>query len=453
VNGPCSGAGGGDAMRLRLVGSAFFAWMLFCAPSVVQAAPFPSFSGVVERNAEAVVNISTTRIVREQAMAGPQQEQGSRRQSLGSGFIIDPEGYILTCNHVIQGAANIVVTLSDESEYSAKVVGADQKTDIALIAISPGKPLPYARLGNVDTLKVGDWVVAVGNPFGLGHTVTAGIVSAKGRVIGAGPYDDYIQTDAAITPGSSGGPLFNMDGEVVGINSAIFSTSGGSIGIGFAIPISIAGEILPSLKTAGYVERGWLGVTAQKITQELAKSFGLSEKAGALVADVVKGSPADRGGLKRGDVIVRYDGKQIGDYHELPRLVATTPIGKTVLIAVVRDRKIMEMPVEVVKMAGTEDAPEELIEKKVGIKVRNVTEEMANQLGITDGGAVLVASAGETSGMGGFMKGDIIVEINRRRVTSVEECAGILKDVGSAESVLFLVRRPQGYQFITVQVK
>ncbi|MGW8273055.1 MAG: PDZ domain-containing protein, partial [Thermodesulfovibrionales bacterium] len=303
-----------------------------------------------------------------------------------------------------------------------------------------------------DRLKVGDWVIAVGNPFGLGHTVTAGIVSAKGRVIGAGPYDDYIQTDAAINPGNSGGPLFNMAGEVVGISSAIFSTSGGSIGIGFAIPISIAREILPSLKTLGHVERGWLGVTAQKITQELAKSFGLAERAGALVADVVKGSPADRGGLKRGDVIVRYEDKQIGDYHELPRLVANTPVGKTVGITVVRDGRTVELPVQIIGMVAS-DAPEEVIERKVGIKVRTITEEIANQLGISDGGAVLVASVAGSPGMGDFMKGDIIVEVNRRRVTSVEECSGILKDVSSGDSALFLVRRPQGYQYITVQVK
>lgn len=434
-------------------------WVLACVPTVARAAQYPSFSGVVEENADAVVNISTTRVVKEPTEPSPggsgggsQGGQGSRRQSLGSGFIIGPEGYILTCNHVIQGAENIAVTLSDESEYLARVVGTDQKTDIALIMISPGRPLQFAKLGDVDRLKVGDWVIAVGNPFGLGHTVTAGIVSAKGRVIGAGPYDDYIQTDAAINPGNSGGPLFNMAGEVVGISSAIFSTSGGSIGIGFAIPISIAREILPSLKTLGHVERGWLGVTAQKITQELAKSFGLAERAGALVADVVKGSPADRGGLKRGDVIVRYEDKQIGDYHELPRLVANTPVGKTVGITVVRDGRTVELPVQIIGMVAS-DAPEELIERKVGIKVRTITEEIANQLGISDGGAVLVASVAGSPGMGDFMKGDIIVEVNRRRVTSVEECSGILKDVSSGDSALFLVRRPQGYQYITVQVK
>src|SRR5215813_592630 len=238
---------------------------------------------------------------------------GFRRQGSGSGFIIRGDGVILTNNHVVEDAKDITVTLTDKREFSAKVLGRDPKTDLAVLKIEPKGDLPVAKLGDSQALQVGDWVMAIGNPFGLSNTVTAGIVSAKGRVIGAGPYDDFIQTDAPINPGNSGGPLFNERGEVIGINSAIYSQSGGNVGIGFAIPINLAKQLLPELETTGSVTRGWLGVTIQHMTPELAKSLGVEEAHGALVADVTSNSPAAKAGMERGDVIVRYNQKKIED--------------------------------------------------------------------------------------------------------------------------------------------
>jgi serine protease Do len=306
----------------------------------------------VKRVKPSVVNISTTTLVKGpdlydrffgqanpfrdffgedfyERFFGDMPQREFKQRSLGSGFIIDRDGYILTNNHVVEKAQSIKVRLSDEKEYDAKVVGRDPKTDIALIKINTRQNLPVAPLGDSDSLEVGDWLIAIGNPFGLEHTVTAGIVSAKGRVIGAGPYDDFIQTDASINPGNSGGPLFNLNGEVVGINTAIVS---GGQGIGFAIPINVAKELLPQLKTKGRVVRGWLGVMIQKVTPEIAKGFGLKESEGALVSDVMEGSPAEKAGIKRGDVIVSYNGKRIKEMDQLPKLVGTTEVGKKVKV-------------------------------------------------------------------------------------------------------------------------
>lgn len=272
------------------------------------------------------------------------ERRGQPMQGAGSGLIINPDGHILTNNHVVEEADEIKVTLEDGKEYKAVLVGADPKTDIALIKIvreeGDEQPLPHLTLGDSDKLEVGEWVVAIGNPFGLDHTMTVGIVSAKGRFIGAGPYDDFIQTDASINPGNSGGPLMNMKGEVVGINTAIISgNSGGNVGIGFAIPINSAKEILTDLKENGKVVRGWLGVAIQKITPELAESFSLAHTDGALVGDVIPSSPAYRGGILRGDVIMKFDQKDVKNIEELPRLVAATPPGKTVEVEVIRNGK------------------------------------------------------------------------------------------------------------------
>ena len=257
----------------------------------------------------------------------PQRE--FKQRSLGSGFIISADGYIITNNHVVEQADKIIVKLSDGKEYEAKVIGKDAKTDIALIKIKATDSLPVAETGDSDKLRVGDWVVAIGNPFGLEQTVTAGIVSAKGRVIGAGPYDNFIQTDASINPGNSGGPLFNMEGKVVGINTAIVAQGQG---IGFAIPISMAKSILPDLKSTGKVTRGWLGVSVQDITEDIAKSMKLKDRNGALIADVFTGDPADKAGLKAGDVVTEINGKKIKDTHELLMLIAGFRVGETVVI-------------------------------------------------------------------------------------------------------------------------
>ena len=326
-----------------------------------------SFAAMVEAAKPAVVNISTIqaapvsgsrgadamRELLERYFGGrlPRQEP---RQSLGSGVIVESEGYVLTNNHVIDNARMIMIRLSNEEEYEARVVGRDPRTDLALLRIQ-GREFPVAKVGDSDSLRVGEWVLAIGNPFGLEQTVTAGIVSAKGRVIGDGPYDDFIQTDAAINPGNSGGPLFNTRGEVVGINTAIFSQSGGSIGIGFAIPINLAKEVIAELKTKGRVTRGWLGVGIAPVTPELAKKLGGPGRDGVVVAEVVPNGPAARSGLRPGDLIVAFGGKAIRRASELPRLAARAPVGQDVELTVLRDGK--KLPVTV-RLGELPDQPQ-----------------------------------------------------------------------------------------------
>ena len=323
---------------------------------------FPSFADLAARVSPAVVNVKVTSVEKaafpDQLFGKdfpfpgfevpiPQQPQKFKRQGTGSGFVISKDGLILTNNHVIDNAQVITVTLNDKDQYKAKVVGRDPKTDLALLKIEPKESLPTVSLGDSDAMRVGDWVMAIGNPFGLTKTVTTGIVSAKGRTIGAGPYDNFIQTDAPINPGNSGGPLFNMAGEVIGINTAIFSQSGGNMGIGFAIPMNLVKSLLPQLETKGTVTRGWLGVAVQPVTPELARSFGLQQAQGALVGDVMAQGPAQKAGIKRGDVIVSFDGKKVDDSAALPMLVASTPVGKTVPVQVIRDGKTTTVNVEI----------------------------------------------------------------------------------------------------------
>jgi len=321
--------------------------------SRAQAAP-ESFAPLVKKQMPAIVNISTRQVVKiqQQSPFGDQQmdeffyrffgdmpQREQERQSLGSGFIISGDGYILTNNHVVDKARDIKVSLSDGRVLEAKLVGKSPELDLALIKIEAAG-LPYALLGDSDALEVGDWVVAIGNPFGLSHTVTAGIVSAKGRVIGMGPYDNLIQTDAAINPGNSGGPLFNTRGDVVGINTVIIATGQN---LGFAIPISMVKEVLPAIREKGRPDMGWLGVTAQTVTPDLAAALSLPEPSGAIVTSVIKNSPAEKIKLQRGDVIVELDGKKVLDPSELPRMVAFGHIGKTVALKVIRQGKLMIM--------------------------------------------------------------------------------------------------------------
>jgi serine protease Do len=313
--------------------------------------PF-SFAAIARRAMPAVVNVFTSQRVRVQPFPSPFGEEDPfneffrhflpdtpierEQRSLGSGVIIDSSGYILTNHHVVANADEIQVKLSDGRNFSAKLVGSDSRTDVALVRIN-GKDLPQAEIGNSEDIGVGDWVLAIGNPFGLEQTVTAGIVSAKERVIGAGPFDDFIQTDASINPGNSGGPLIDASGRVVGVNTAIFSRSGGSVGIGFAIPINLAKEVTDQLRASHRVVRGWLGVAMQDVTPELARSFGLKEPRGALVADIYRGGPAHRGGIRRGDVIVGFNGREVKNSRELSRWVVDTPIRSTVAIEILRE--------------------------------------------------------------------------------------------------------------------
>jgi serine protease Do len=384
---------------------------------------------------------------------------GFKRRGSGSGFIIRKDGVILTNNHVVEDAREITVTLSDKREYPAKVLGRDPKTDLAVLKIETKGDLPVATLGDSDALQVGDWVMAIGNPFGLSNTVTAGIVSAKGRVIG-GPYDNFIQTDASINPGNSGGPLFNERGEVVGINTAIYSQSGGNIGIGFAIPINLAKQLLPELETAGSVTRGWLGVTIQPMTPELATSLGVENAQGALVADVTAKSPAAKAGLERGDLIVRYNDKEVKDSTALPSLVASTPVGKIVPVEVIRNGKTKTVEVTIAKLAEQERGDAEVEDAaqkgKWGLALRDLRPEEREQMGLQDGEGVLIGGVQPDSpaAEARLQAGDVILQVNKTTVASVAEVKTAISKAGSDKPLLLLIRRADGNsQFISLAAK
>jgi serine protease Do len=389
---------------------------------------------------------------------GPPSDDGPsdnfQQKSLGSGFIIDREGYIVTNNHVVDGADEVKVKLTDGKEFDAKVIGRDPKTDLALIKISGSSDLRPLKMGNSDETKVGSWVVAIGSPFGLEQTVTAGIVSAKGRIIGSGPYDNFIQTDASINPGNSGGPLINMDGEVVGINTAIVASGQG---IGFAIPVNTASDVIPQLKNKGQVTRGWLGVSIQDITPELAKSFGLREKKGALVADVVKDGPAEKAGIERGDVIVEFDGREIAESKDLPRIVAAVPVGKNVTIKVMKNGKMIDKDVKIAQMEETKsEAARTPAQKQIGVTVQNITPEIARALGLknTSGAAITQVEPGSPAADAGLQRGDVIKEVNRKMVKNADECIQNIEQAKKGnDSILLLVQRNENSMYIVVTLK
>lgn len=368
-----------------------------------------------------------------------------QRPSLGSGFIINATGYIVTNNHVVENATEIKVTLATQEEFDATLVGRDPKTDLALIKVKSSKPLPTVPFGNSDGLEVGEWVLAIGNPFGLGHTVTSGIVSAKGRIIGAGPYDDFIQTDASINPGNSGGPLFNMRGEVIGINTAIVS---GGQGIGFAIPINLAKEVFVQLHDKGSVTRGWLGVAIQQISPDLLKAFNLTDTHGALVADVMSDGPAAKAGLQRGDVIVGFNGHTVQESAELPRLVAAMAPGTKVSIDVLRSGKKLTIPVtlgtlaEEKTAAAKRQAPD--VEESLGLRVEAITPELVRSLRLDNSKGVVVSQVAPDSpaAEAGIRRGDIVREINRQPVTDMESYTEATSRLtANAPALLLLERR------------
>ena len=374
------------------------------------------------------------------------------RQSLGSGFIISTDGYILTNNHVVENAAKIKVTLSDETEFEAKIVGRDPKTDIALIKIPTTRKLPLAYLGNSDKLEVGEWVIAIGNPFGLAHTVTAGIVSAKGRVIGIGNYDDFIQTDASINPGNSGGPLFNLNGEVVGINTAIVASGQG---IGFATPVNIAKEILKSLKEEGKVTRGWLGVSIQPIDYTIAKTFKLKDTSGALVGDVMADTPAEKAGIRRGDVIINFNGKKIVSYHDLPRMVGNTKVGKTVDVTLVREGnlrifkvKIAELKDNIIMRSSTQ------VEDRLGLSVKKIDPSESRILNLPSEG-VLVEGVrnGSLAEENDIRTGDIILEINKERILGIEDYKKALNKTEGNNYLIMLLRRDGRSFYVSIRLR
>lgn len=378
----------------------------------------------------------------------PQHPGGRKSMGAGSGVIISNDGTILTNNHVVEGATEVTVTLADKKEYTAKILGRDPKTDLAVLKIEANDSFPAAALGNSEQLKVGDWVVAIGNPFGLNHTVTSGIVSAKGRVIGAGPYDDFIQTDASINPGNSGGPLFNMKGEVVGINTAIIPQGQG---IGFAIPVNTAKPLIPQLVTKGEVTRGYLGVSIQNMTPDLAEALNVKALDGALVADVSPGSPANAAGIVRGDVITSFNGKAVKDSHDLPAMVAATPVDEEVTVKVLRDGKERQLSVKVGRLPSEQadlDKAAQPAKGKWGLQLHDLSPQIAQQFGIqADQGVVVVGvEAGSPADEAGIRQGDLIVEVNRQAVNSVDE---VKKNITqSKDRLLLLVQRQNGKLYV-----
>ncbi len=442
-------------------------------PNFSQQGP-PSFADLADQVKYAVVNISTTQVVKENPMQpfmspnspfreffgdeffkrffGDTPRGEMKTHALGSGFIIDEEGLIMTNNHVVEKATEIKIKIESGKEYDAKVVGRDSKTDVALIRVKPDSDFPKpAKIGDSNAIRVGDWVMAVGNPFGLGHTVTAGIISAKGRVIGAGPYDDFLQTDAAINPGNSGGPLFNMNGEVVGLNTAIVAQGQG---IGFAIPINIANELIPQLKT-GKVIRGWLGVMIQDITPELAESFGIKEKKGVLLGDVMQDSPAEKAGLRRGDVITEFNGKPVDNAHALSRLVAATPPNSQIAMKVIRDGKTQEIGLNIGTMPEEgEQAQAAKKDSSWGFSVQNITPELAKRFNLDENESGVFISSVQAGGPASEAKlrpGDVIKEVNRQKIQNVRDYNQALQKMKKDESLLILVKRGQNTFYVALK--
>jgi serine protease Do len=378
-----------------------------------------------------------------------------KQRSLGSGFCIGKEGYIVTNNHVIENADEIKVKSPDGKEYDAEVVGRDAKTDIALIQVAAWSGCQAVTLGNSDALKVGEWVVAIGSPFGLEHTVTAGIVSAKGRVIGSGPYDDFIQTDASINPGNSGGPLINMKGEVVGINTSILSRTGGSMGIGFAIPINLASGIIEQLKSSGSVTRGWLGVSIQDLTPELAEYYGVKDGKGALVGEVFKGDPADKAGLEPKDVIVEVDGNEVEDSRNLSQRIADVPVGKKITLKVIRDGKERTFDVKIAKRTDEKEtlaAKEPVEEAVLGMTVSTLTRELGRQFDISDDEGVVVVDVEKdgAADKADVQPGDLILEIDHKPVKTMEDYQSQIKKIKEGDTVSLLVKRKRSFLALNI---
>ena len=379
----------------------------------------------------------------------PFEEYSPHAKSLGSGFIVSKDGYVLTNDHVVTDADHIAVSTQDGNEYKAKLIGRDEKSDIALLKIEAKHELPVAPLGNSDNVRVGQWVMAIGNPFGFDHSVTVGVVSAKGRFI-PGNYDEFIQTDASINPGNSGGPLISVYGEVVGVNSAIYTRTGSNMGIGFAIPVNIVKEELDQLRASGKVVRGWLGVYIQKMTPEIAESLGLPTPSGALVAEVLKGGPAKSAGIQRGDVITSFDGTPIVDSRELPLLVGRTPIGHVATLKLMRQGKAQELKIAITQSHEEEVASAQPIEKRsrgtaspFGLYVKDLSPDLAKELGLQLPYGVVISSVqpGSRADEAGLHARDVILEVNREAVRDVDSYQQAMNAGGKGKIVLILVRR------------
>jgi serine protease Do len=458
-------------------------------PPAVAARP-EGFADLAERLLPMVVNISTSQTLKRVATgddALPDVPQGSplddffkdfmdrgnrprRVQSLGSGFIIDPAGYIVTNNHVIEGADEITVILSDGSSLPAKLIGTDEKTDLAVLKVNSKQPLAVAKFGDSDKARVGDLVLAIGDPYGLGGTVTTGIISARNRDIDSGPYDDFIQTDASINRGNSGGPLFNMDGDVIGINSAIYSPNGGSIGLGFSIPSNAAKNVVMQLKTTGKVQRGWVGVRIQEVTQEIAESIGLPKPEGALIAGITANGPAAKAGIQNGDVVLDFDGKPVADSRALPRMVADAAVGKSVKIEVLRKGQHKVLPITVQKLAEEEKVASAETKKasaaapdkapqlaNLGMTLAPLSSESRRRYHLADkvqGVVVTDVDPDSPAGQKNIRAGDVIAEVAQQKVSTPEDVSARIDVERKAghKVVLLMVSRDGELTFIGVRV-
>jgi serine protease Do len=487
---------------------AFAATLVLVAGTAAARTPPESFADLADKLLPAVVNISTTQTIKtperggdrnsprgQQAPEMPQFPPGSpfeeffreffdrnmprgqrpetpqprRATSLGSGFIVDPSGLIVTNNHVIADADEVHVKLQDDTDLKAEIVGKDPKTDLALLRVKSEKPLPFVTFGESDAIRVGDWVLAIGNPFGLGGTVTAGILSAHHRDINAGPYDDFLQTDASINKGNSGGPMFNMNGEVIGINTAIYSPTGGSIGIGFAIPSSLAKPVIDQLKAYGKPRRGWLGVRIQGVTDEIAESLGLDKPKGALVASVSEKGPAQVAGIQPGDVILTFDGKDVTDMRRLPRLVAETTIDKPVKVTVWRKRKEHVFDVKVGELEEDEqqaaltpgqpdkDQPVPNTVKALGLSLAPVTPDLRQKFSLADdvnGVVVTEVSNDSPAAEKGVRAGDVVVEVAQEEVKNPGQVTAKIEEAKKAgrKSILLLLDRAGDLRFVALRI-
>jgi len=444
------------------------------------------FADLAEKSLPAVVNISTTQTLSSDSQGqdldelfrqfldrqqGGEAPKPRRATSLGSGFIIDAGGFVVTNNHVIENADEITVITHDNEEFKAKLIGTDEKTDLALLKIEAGKPLPFVNWGNSDATRIGDWVVAIGNPFGLGGTVTAGIVSARQRDINAGPYDDFLQTDASINRGNSGGPMFNMDGEVVGINSAIYSPSGGSVGIGFAIPSNLAKPIIDQIHEFGHPRRGWIGVRIQSVSADLAEGLKLPNAKGALIASVSPGGPAEKAGIKQGDVVLKFDGKDVTEMRGLPRIVAETPVAKAVDVIVWRKGKEVSLSAKVGEYPENEDQasveqtsqqPEKSEDQgskieSLGIDLATLDQKGRDKYslsGDTEGVLVVDVAQDGPAAEKDLRAGDVIVEVDQKAVKSpgdVRDRVKAAQDNGY-RVVTLLVNRKGDFQWVAVKI-
>lgn len=458
--------------------TSFFVFLIFSFS--VSARSLPEFTDLVADNGPAVVNISTTTKAKSklsQLPQGLQMPEGTpfddlfkhffnqpgqspqpyEAHSLGSGFVLSSDGYILTNHHVIKDADEIIVRFSDRSEYEAKVLGSDERSDIALLKVD-ATGLKAVKLGDSTNLKVGEWVLAIGSPFGFDHSATAGIVSAIGRSLPSDSYVPFIQTDVAINPGNSGGPLFNLDGEVIGINSQIYSRTGGFMGVSFAIPMDVVMNVVDQIKAQGYVSRGWLGVVIQDVTRELAESFGLKKPRGALISKVLPDSPAAKAGFQPGDVILKFDGKKIAMSSDLPPIVGRSEIGKSFPVEIMRNNKrttiqttVEELP-ESEELAKVDSRTGRLIDDRLAIEVADLTEKQRADFGLDNGGVFVVKVEQGVAASAGIRRGDVVISINNQKVASAKQFLDIAKELPENKAIPVLVQRGEGATFLALRI-